>query len=115
MANLRTTTLIGLACCMIAATPALAQKPPETTGPAPQNAEPPSPSADPKVCADSKRQTVGRSDVVEEQKPDPSLQQKLARSGGVICPPAEVDPDAARGPSPGAAPVVRPPGNPTLP
>ena len=44
---------------------------------------------------------------------DKTLSEHLAQSGGVICPPAEVDP-AMKAPTPqtGDTPVIKPPGTP---
>lgn len=92
---------------------ALAQAPPTPATPAQQTA-PPAPNR-PQACAPMERgahpgaaaegQTTGRS-----REP---LGDKLARSDGVLCPPAGVDPEI-RAPTPdaGKTPVIPPPGSP---
>ena len=88
---------------------AAAQAPPAATPPIAPKTE----QLDPKACAPSDTQaTVGQGgDLQMEQKGN--LSDKLARSGGVICPPARVDPEI-RVPTPpgGAMPVIPPPGSP---
>jgi hypothetical protein len=63
-------------------------------------------------CGDNDA-TVGQGGV-PSQKPDgPDLSDRLARSGGVLCPPPYVDP-AIKAPTPsgGSMPVIPPPGSP---
>ena len=60
--------------------------------------------------------TVGKGGEVQIHRPDgkDDLSEKLARSGGVICPPEHVDPEI-RQPTPptgGSMPVIPPPGSP---
>jgi len=91
---------------------ALAQAPPETKAPVAPKAE----QLDPKACAHSDTQTtVGKGgEGVDAQHNAPgNLSDKLAKSGGVICPPEHVDPEM-RQPTPpgGAMPVIPPPGSP---
>ena len=90
---------------------AAAQAPPTATPPIAPKTE----QLDPKSCAPSDTQsTVGQGgDLQMEQKGGGNLSDKLARSGGVICPPARVDPEI-RAPTPpgGAMPVLPPPGSP---
>ena len=90
---------------------AAAQAPPTATPPIAPKTE----QLDPKSCAPSDTQsTVGQGgDLQMEQKGGGNLSDKLARSGGVICPPARVDPEI-RAPTPpgGAMPVIPPPGSP---
>jgi hypothetical protein len=49
-----------------------------------------------------------------EKQGNSNLSDKLARSGGVICPPQQVDPDmkAPTPPGGGTMPVIPPPGSP---
>jgi hypothetical protein len=88
-----------------------------------QNAEPKvpgdeqvAPRLDPKACRD--RDRLRRGDTVENDGAAPRDQDnpidKLARTEGVICPPAEHDPDI-RAPAPSNnsnMPVIPPPGSP---
>ena len=74
------------------------------------------PKLDPKACRD--RDRLRRGDTVENEGAAPrqsdNPSDKLARTEGVICPPAEVDPDI-RAPAPkqgGNMPVIPPPGAP---
>jgi len=101
--------------CMLLASAgsAVAQAPPSPTTPAQQTA-PPAPNR-PQNCAPMERgglpgaipegQTTGRA-----REP---LGDRLARSDGVLCPPAGVDPEI-RAPTPdaGKTPVIPPPGSP---
>jgi len=93
---------------------ASAQKPPTPANPVQQTAPPaparsancaPLPPAGTTVPEGSSGSTVGRSNE--------SLGDKLARSDGVLCPPAGVDPEM-RAPTPdaGTTPVIPPPGSP---
>jgi hypothetical protein len=88
---------------------AIAQAPPAT---APQIA-PKTEQLDPKACAPSDTQsTVGQGGDLQI-KNGGNLSDKLARSDGVICPPASVDSEI-RAPTPpgGSMPVIPPPGSP---
>ena len=89
---------------------AVAQAPPApATPPQPAAPSPPDPSCP--VVGD------GETTQPNRQTADPSsrepLGDKLARSDGVLCPPAGVDPEM-RAPPPGAGktPVIPPPGSP---
>jgi hypothetical protein len=89
-----------------------AQAPPKPQDPVAPRAD----QIDPNACAQpDTRTTVGRGGDAEVEKPGGSnLSDKLARSGGVICPPQQVDPDI-KAPTPrsgGAMPVIPPPGSP---
>jgi hypothetical protein len=66
-------------------------------------------TADPKACAPGERSQNG-----ESVAPRESLSEKLARTDGVICPPARIDPEIAVPPPPNSAktPVIPPPGSP---
>jgi hypothetical protein len=89
---------------------ALAQAPPKATTPAAPKTE----QLDPKACGHPDTQaTVGKGGELETKDGKGSLSDKLARSGGVICPPDNVDPEI-RHPTPpgGAMPVIPPPGSP---
>ncbi len=93
---------------------AAAQAPPEPNAPIAPKTE----QLDSKACANSDTQaTVGqggntRGDM-QMEKNGGDLSDKLARSDGVICPPAQIDPEI-RAPTPpgGAMPVIPPPGSP---
>jgi hypothetical protein len=104
--------IVGLAVLAVAlAVPALAvaQAPPETKAPI----APKTDKLDPNACANN-RATVGRGGDLDMQKPaGRTLSDQLARSDGVICPPARVDPEI-KAPTPpgGAMKVIPPPGAP---
>jgi hypothetical protein len=92
-------------------TPALtmAQAPPKPDQPI----APKSTQLDPNACGQG-RATVGEGGDIKMNKNDGrNLSDKLAQSGGVICPPSQVDP-AIKAPTPqgGAMPVIPPPGSP---
>jgi hypothetical protein len=68
---------------------------------------------DPKACA-HERATVGQGGRIDvEKQPGQTLSDKLAQSGGVICPPPGVDP-GIKAPTPqgGTMQVIPPPGSP---
>lgn len=111
---MRTTSTIILASLLIAASgAAIAQAPPAPATP-PQATAPPSPqhSAD---CTpqDRPNRATPPDGTTTGQSREP-LGDKLAKSEGVICPPAGVDPEMhAPAPSTGdSMPVVPPPGSP---
>jgi hypothetical protein len=87
-----------------------AQAPPAPTTPPAQTA-PPAAAND---CAPAKSTLRGNIEpgVTTGQSGEP-LSDRLARSGGVLCPPAGVDPEI-RAPTPdtGNMPVIPPPGSP---
>ena len=71
---------------------AMAQAPPPTKAPVAPKTE----QLDPRACAQSDTQTtIGKGgDVVDAQHDTTgNLSDRLARSGGVICPPEHVDPE----------------------
>ncbi|MGI8526269.1 MAG: hypothetical protein ACR2K5_08840 [Pseudolabrys sp.] len=72
-------------------------------------------SIDNKACA-QQRATVGAGDqltVENKNGKDSTLSDKLAKSDGVICPPADVDANIkAPTPEGGKMPVIPPPGTP---
>jgi hypothetical protein len=92
---------------------AIAQAPPPTKVPVAPRAD----QLDPNACARSDTQTtVGKGGEAERHRQDgkDDLSERLARSGGVICPPEHVDPEI-RQPTPpvgGSMPVIPPPGSP---
>jgi hypothetical protein len=103
--------------CVLMAAPAvvLAQAPPTPATPPAQTA-PPSPTRAAANCAPM-REAPRPGVVVPEgtttgQRTEP-LGDKLARSDGVLCPPAGVDPEMhAPPPDTGNTPVIPPPGSP---
>jgi hypothetical protein len=101
--------------CVLMAAPGLAaaQAPPAPTTPPPQTA-PPQPQR-PVECAPMQAPSSGAATPDGQttgQRSEP-LGDKLARSNGVLCPPAGVDPEM-RAPTPdgGNTPVIPPPGSP---
>ena len=91
---------------------AMAQAPPPTKAPVAPKTE----QLDPRACAQSDTQTtIGKGgDVVDAQQDTTgNLSDRLARSGGVICPPEHVDPEIHQPTPPGGTmPVIPPPGSP---
>ncbi len=107
--EIRISVAVGLLLLPIGA---IAQAPPQSKPPVAPKAE----QLDPDACAHSDTQaTVGKSSEADARDDGDkrSLSDKLARSGGVICPPKHVDPEI-RQPTPptGAMPVIPPPGSP---
>jgi hypothetical protein len=102
-----------LACVIVAASgTAFAQAPPTPVTPPAQTAAPPRGVNN---CAPTESTTQGNlapQGTTTGQRTEP-LGDKLARSDGVLCPPAGVDP-AIRAPTPdtGNTPVIPPPGSP---
>jgi hypothetical protein len=88
---------------------AVAQTPPRDKAPV---VAPETQHADPKACGNGTA-TVGEGGIDVQKQPGANLSDKLARSNGVICPPAGVDPEI-REPTPpgGKMPVIPPPGSP---
>ncbi|MEP7031398.1 MAG: hypothetical protein ABI830_10740 [Pseudolabrys sp.] len=109
--NIRLLSLVALA--MLSPALAAAQAPPVQQIPLAPKTE----QLDPKACAQNGNDThatVGQGGGMDMQKPaSRSLSDQLARSDGVICPPAHVDPEI-KAPTPpgGAMPVIPPPGSP---
>jgi hypothetical protein len=106
-----------LACAAVVATAAYAQapvKPPAAdTKPLASDTVKPGASSDP--CAQGSATIGSGNEIVapNAKKNDQSLSEHLARSGGVICPPHNVDPDIkAPTPDVGHMPVIPPPGTP---
>jgi hypothetical protein len=90
-----------------------AQAPPPTKTPVAPKVD----QLDPSACAKSDTQeTVGKGAEAGSHRQDgkDDLSEKLARSGGVICPPEHVDPEIKQPtpPTGGSMPVIPPPGSP---
>ena len=101
-----------LSCVLIAASgTAAAQAPPTPATPPARTAPPPPDHA--AGCAPTQTTPQGNiapSDATTGQAP---LGDKLAKSDGVLCPPAGVDPEMrAPAPETGNMPVIPPPGSP---
>ncbi|MGY8634299.1 hypothetical protein RAD15_17630 [Bradyrhizobium sp. 14AA] len=109
---MRTTSNIILASLLIAASgSAIAQAPPAPATP-PQQTAPPSPQHAAN-CTPQDRPNRQADGTTTGQSREP-LGDKLAKSDGVLCPPAGVDPEM-HAPAPstdGAMPVIPPPGSP---
>ncbi|WP_439358610.1 hypothetical protein [Bradyrhizobium sp. DASA03007] len=109
---MRTTSNIILAGFLIAASGnAIAQAPPAPATP-PQQTAPPSPQH-PTNCTAQDRLNRQPDGTTTGQAREP-LGDKLAKSEGVLCPPAGIDPEMhAPAPDTGAnTPVIPPPGSP---
>jgi hypothetical protein len=110
--RIRTTLL--LSCALMAPAAVAAQAPPAPTTPPAQTA-PPQPARS-SNCANmqqpAKPDSAQPEGTTTGQRAEP-LGDKLARSDGVLCPPAGVDPEM-RAPTPqgGNTPVIPPPGSP---
>src|SRR5262249_18465069 len=90
---------------------AIAQAPPPTKTPVAPKAD----QIDPNACAHSDTPTTtGKGGETQRQDGKDDLSEKLARSGGVICPPEHVDPEIKQPtpPTGGSMPVIPPPGSP---
>ena len=103
--------IFGLTLAAVILTPALAaaQSPPKVNPPVASKAE----QLDPNACGQN-RTTVGEGGELDTKKAGGrNLSDRLAQSGGVICPPSHVDP-AIKAPTPpgGSMPVIPPPGSP---
>jgi hypothetical protein len=102
-----------LSCVLIAVSgAAIAQAPPTPVTPPAQTATPSPPANN---CAPTQSTPQGNIEpkgTTTGQRAEP-LAEKLAKSDGVLCPPAGVDP-AMHAPTPdaGNTPVIRPPGSP---
>ncbi|MGH6684126.1 MAG: hypothetical protein ACRECA_09465 [Pseudolabrys sp.] len=105
--DIRILSLTALAAAILTPVLAAAQTPPKVDPPVAPKTE----QLDPNACA-HERATVGEGGDLDTKKPDGrSLSDRLAQSGGVICPPSQVDP-AIKAPTPpgGPMPVIPPPG-----
>ena len=104
--------MVGLAVsALLLPAVALAQAPPQTKTPVAPKAE----QLDPDSCIHSDTQTtVGKGGEADAQRQDGTgnLSDKLARSGGVICPPDHLDSEIKQPTPPGGnMPVIPPPGS----
>jgi hypothetical protein len=107
--DIRILGLAALAAVILAPALAAAQAPPKVNPPIAPKSE----QLDPNACG-SDRATVGEGGENNTKKGDGrDLSDRLAQSGGVICPPSQVDP-AIKAPTPqgGPMPVIPPPGSP---
>ena len=88
---------------------AAAQAPPTASSPPAPTATPP-PSPNSPICSPHDILAQNGTAAGEQKQP---LGEKLAKSDGVLCPPAGVDPEI-RAPTPegGNTPVISPPGSP---
>lgn len=92
---------------------AAAQAPPQTKTPVAPKVE----QLDPNACARADTHgTVGKGEEapIHRQDGKDDLSERLARSGGIICPPEHIDPEIKQPtpPTGGAMPVIPPPGSP---
>jgi hypothetical protein len=102
-----------LSCVMLAASGvAVAQAPPSPTTPPAQTVAPPARAHNCAPMESTPQGNIAPQGTTTGQRAEP-LGDKLARSDGVLCPPAGVDP-AIRAPTPdtGNMPVIPPPGSP---
>jgi hypothetical protein len=107
-----TKTLLYVCCILMSTGPATAQAPPTPATPPAQTAPPASASNCGPVRPIPPRGTLAPEGSTTSERTEP-LGDKLARSDGVLCPPAGVDPEI-RAPTPdaGNTPVIPPPGSP---
>jgi hypothetical protein len=105
---LRKICILGLTMSPLLTAVATAQAPPLNRTPVAPKTEQPSPN-----CTDTQT-TIGKGGNLDTQQDSAgNLSDKLARSGGVICPPEHVDPNIKQPTPPGGAmPVIPPPGSP---
>jgi hypothetical protein len=103
--KMRVLGLAALAAAILTPSVTAAQTPPQSKAPvAPQTEQ-----LDPKACA-NERATVGQGGNLDMQKPaGRTLSDQLARSGGVICPPSNVDSEIKAPTPPGGTMMVLPP------
>ena len=102
-----------LTCVIVAASGvAFAQAPPTPVTPSAQTATPPRGANNCAPTESTPQGNIAPQGTTTGQRTEP-LGDKLARSDGVLCPPAGVDP-AIRAPTPetGNTPVIPPPGSP---
>jgi hypothetical protein len=105
----RVLCVAALAATILMPVLAAAQAPPKMEQPIAPKSE----QLDPNVCAQN-HATVGEGGDLDVRKLDGrNLSDKLAQSGGVICPPSQIDP-AIKAPTPpgGSMTVIPPPGSP---
>ncbi|MBR0873203.1 hypothetical protein JQ633_22795 [Bradyrhizobium tropiciagri] len=114
---MRTNRTIALSCAlMLAPVAALAQAPPTPVTPPAQTAPPSPMHAAANNCAPMQQQPThpdAKPEGATTGQSSQPLGDKLAKSDGVLCPPAGVDPEM-RAPTPegGTTPVIPPPGSP---
>jgi opacity protein-like surface antigen len=110
--EIRLLTLSVFAAAILSPALAVAQTPPRDKAPVVAPVAPQTQHVDPKACGNGTA-TVGQGGIDVQKQPGANLSDKLARSNGVICPPAGVDPEI-REPTPpgGNMPVIPPPGSP---
>lgn len=109
--HVRVLGFVVLAGLLSAPTISFAQAPPKPKPPVATNQK----QSDPKDCVNTRTtEGNGMSGDVQVQKPSgESLSRQLAQSNGVICPPAQVDPEMKKpAPDGGQMPVIPPPGTP---
>jgi hypothetical protein len=109
-AMVRLVGIFGLTIAVLLPAAAWAQAPPTTKPPVAPMTE----QLDPKCARSDTPSTMGKGNEADQQREATgNLSDKLARSGGVICPPEHVDPEI-RQPTPpgGPMPVIPPPGSP---
>ena len=107
--DIRVLSLSALAAGILTPVLAAAQTPPKADPPIVPKTE----QLDPNAC-NLDRAIVGEAGDLDTRKADGrDLSDQLARSGGVICPPLQVDP-GIKAPTPpeGSMPVIPPPGSP---
>lgn len=106
--DIRVLRLLALAAAIVMPAIAAAQAPPKVEAPIPSTND----QLDPNACAPHQG-TVGQGGEDTRKADGKNLSEKLAQSGGVLCPPSDVDP-AIKAPTPdtGRTPVIPPPGSP---
>ena len=107
--EIRVLSLAVLAAVILTPALAAAQAPPKASPPIAPKTE----QLDPNGCGRD-RTTVGEGGNLDTKNADGrNLSDRLAQSGGVICPPSQVDP-AIKAPTPpgGSMHVIPPPGSP---
>ena len=107
--NIRVLSLAAFVAAILTPVLVAAQAPPKTEPPIAPKIE----QLDPNACG-ADRATIGQGGELDTKKADGrDLSDRLASSGGVICPPSQVDP-VIKAPTPqgGSMPVIPPPGSP---
>ncbi len=105
--EIRVLGLAAFAATILAPVLAAAQAPPTD-----KRITPKAEQTDPKACGNGNA-TVGQGGLDAQKQPGSNLSNKLAQSNGVICPPANIDPEI-REPAPpgGSMRIIPPPGSP---
>ncbi len=102
--------LIAASAFIIATLPGFAQNPQTPLAPAPESAPPPSHEEGPACPPGVDKRTAP---AIGTTGSSSNLSRQLSESGGVVCPPANVDPDMVERPSAGGSlRVIPPPGSP---